>query len=81
LARREDTGAIRGAPVLQKGTKNVECLEPNPMSCAVGKLAIRDGAFQSGEQSRQPDGSKARTEAGETERKADAIGSVRLNET
>jgi hypothetical protein len=35
-----------------------------------------DGALQPGEQSGQPDGSKARPKAGETERKADAIGSV-----
>ena len=40
-----------------------------------------DGALQPGEQSGQPDGAKARPKAGETERKADAIGSVRLNET
>ena len=48
---------------------------------AVGKSAIADGALQPGGQSGQPDASKARTEAGETERKADAVGSVRLNET
>ena len=50
-------------------------------AAAVGKPAIGDGALQPGEQSRQPDGSKSRPEAGEIEREADAVGSVRLNET
>ncbi len=48
---------------------------------AVGKPAIGDEALQPGEQSGQPDGSKARLEGGEPERKAHAVGSVILNET